>query len=339
MSGHAARPLHRRQLLCAGGALPLLAGRLSSAPPAGKRLFRFLQWNDQHVDATQPPAYARANEKQEYLTSTVRQFSPSRRPAFILSAGDMIHGEDLPSIRADFQVFRRLTANLGVPFYPDVGNHEVKQNEGDPQWQQPYIDQFGAARLNYTFEHSGLLFVVFNNSGAPAANSRTNRDDWVRGILEANRDKPKILCCHIPLVPIREDRVLRKSFGFSSYQAHDERLLATIEEHADTVIAVLAGHLHLTGTVLRNGIYHIVPSGTASYPCDYAGYDVFPDRIAVRMIPIPARLQTRETDIHGRPRYKMDYTGRDHPTHELYLKGNPAERAFDIPLAGKKRLA
>lgn len=328
----------RRQLLRGGAALSLLQNGLKGAQRNGQPLFRFIQWNDQHVDATQPEAYAKANRKQEYLAGMVKQLPADRRPAFILNSGDLIQGEDLPSIRADLQVFRRLTADLGMPFYPLVGNHEVKQQETDPQWLRPYVDEYGPGRVDYTFEHGGILFVAFNNSGAPVSNASNSRNKWVRDVLKANKGTPKILCCHIPLVPIRDDAVLRESFGFVSYAARDWYLQELVRGDADTVIAVLAGHLHLTGMVKRNGIYHIVPSGTASYPCDYAEYEVYPDRIAVRMIQIPAHLRTRETDLHGRPRYTFDYTDRDHPTHELYVKGNPAERSFEIPLEGRKRL-
>ena len=89
------------------------------------------------------------------------------------------------------------------------------------------------------------------------------------------------------------------------------------------------------GAVRRKGVYHISISGTASYPCDFASYDVFPDRIRVRVRSLPERLVTPETDIHGRPRHKVDYTDAAHPTHESYVKGNASERDFEIPLAGK----
>ena len=41
---------------------------------------------------------------------------------------------------------------------------------------------------------------------------------------------------------------------------------------------------------------------------------------------------TPDTNIHGRPRYEVDYTDSGHPTHESYVQGNPSERALDILL-------
>ena len=139
---------------------------------------------------------------------------------------------------------------------------------------------------------------------------------------------------------------MSRSFGFRSYAAQDSELLKTVEAHADTVIAVLSGHLHLTGVVRKNGIYHIVPSGSATYPCDYGAlFTVFPDRITVQMQPLPRELAVPnkqaigfQGSIHGKPRHKQDFVDGGHATAQLYQCGRRDEREFEIPLNGKKRL-
>jgi len=174
---------------------------------------------------------------------------------------------------------------------------------------------------------------MLNNSGAPQSNSKAagrRRHDWFRSVLEDSAGLPKIVCCHIPLVPLREEGVLAKSFGFTSYTAKDERLLSLIDQDATSVLAVLSGHLHLTGVIARNGVYHISISGTASCPCDFATYDVFPDRIRLCVHSLPENLLTPDTDIHGRRRHGVDYTDPGHSTHESYIKGCPSERILDI---------
>jgi hypothetical protein len=180
---------------------------------------------------------------------------------------------------------------------------------------------------------------MLNNSGAPGVNRTEvgrSRDRWFRRAIEASPDVPKIVCCHIPLAPLRMESVLAKSFGFASYVACDDELLKVIDAHSDRILAVLSGHLHLSGAVKRKGVYHVVTSGTASYPCDFASYEVFADHIRVRMHSLPRELVTPMTDIHGKPRYKIDYTDAEHPTHQLYVAGNASERAFDIPLRQDK---
>ena len=151
-------------------------------------------------------------------------------------------------------------------------------------------------------------------------------------MLAASKELPTILCCHIPLVPLRDEEVLKQSFGFGSYTAHDAELLKLVDTHADSVVAVLSGHLHLTGVVRRNGVCHIVISGTGSYPCDFASYEVFADRIRMRVHSLPPNLVTPETDIHGKPRYATDFTDAAHVTHEAYVRGNPSERTLEMVL-------
>lgn len=304
-------------------------------------MFRFVQWNDTHIDATTPPDYKLANEKVQYLVESLHAATLFPVPDFVIGIGDIINGEDLSSLAPDFALFRKLTADLKCPYYPVVGNHEVVQQEGNPQYEAPYRQAFGDQRINYTCRHGGVQFVMLDNSGAPASN-RTEvgrrRNRWLGDVLAATQKLPTILCCHIPLVPLRDEEVLKKSFGFGSYTAHDAELLKLVDAHADSVVAVLSGHLHLTGVVRRNGVCHVAVSGTASYPCDFASYEVFPDRIRMRVHSLPPHLVTPATDIHGKPRHATDYTDAAHATHEAYVKGNPEERALDMVLRGRQHL-
>ena len=99
------------------------------------------------------------------------------------------------------------------------------------------------------------------------------------------------------------------------------------------VIAVIHGHLHLTGVIRKDGIYHICPSGPASYPCHYAHYTVYRDRIKVRMIQIAKELVTPSTNIHGKPRYNHGFTDSNHSTPDLYVSGTMDEHQFTIMLS------
>jgi hypothetical protein len=141
----------------------------------------------------------------------------------------------------------------------------------------------------------------------------------------------------VPLIAMREEEPLKASFGFSSWRVLDTCLDEIIQEQADTVIAVLCGHIHLTGVRQQNGIYHIMPGGTCGYPSDFASFEVFSDHINVSMHRAPDRWLDRAGDIHGQPRHPVDYTDAEHPDHERYLWGNPDERVLTIPLQGHKQ--
>jgi hypothetical protein len=329
----------RRRFLHAAGlaALPCLRRRVRRSGAhreyGDRPRLRFVQWNDTHVQAASRTAYRLANEKLAWLVETVNAETLFPLPDFVLGIGDLIHGESLTKLEADFDLWKKATAGLRCAFRPVAGNHENLQQEGDERHEAAYRAAFGDDRLNYSFRQGGIHFIALDNSGAPGTNRTPvgrRRNDWLRSQLSAFPNEPKIVCCHIPLTPVREEAVLRRSFGFASCTAGDAELLKLVDQHAGRVLAILSGHLHLTGVVQRKGVYHIVVSGTASYPCDFALYEVFADRVRVRMQPLPERLRTPDTDLHGRPRHPIDYTDATHPTHDAYLRGNASERAFDI---------
>ncbi|VAX36673.1 hypothetical protein MNBD_PLANCTO02-107, partial [hydrothermal vent metagenome] len=300
-----------------------------------KMLFRFVQWNDMHVVAKEKTSYPLANEKMSYLADSLRNETHFPVPDFVIAVGDMIHGIKQENFAPDLKKFMELKGKLPCQFYPAVGNHENLQREGQPKYEGAYWDLFGKDHTNYTFEHGGILFIIINDSGAPSSNQMKvgkTRKRWLNKVLKKSGNQPKIICCHIPLIPVREEKVLKKSFGFSSYAAHDKETLAMVDKYSKSILAVLSGHLHLTGVVERKGVYHIVPSGTASHPCDFASFEVYADHVRVQMHGLPEKFLKAGGGIHGKKRHKIDYTDKNHATHELYLKGNPSERDFQIPL-------
>lgn len=325
--------------LCAVTMLAVLVAGCGT--PAGRSsdpLFSFLQLNDTHVLAgTDRKGYEKANEKARWLAEAVASGGCFARPDFVVGTGDLIYGERIEALGPDLRLFNEMLKPWNVPFHPVVGNHEVIQQEGSPKHERAYRETFGDDRVNYTFTHGGVLFIALNNSGACCVSPAVvkARNDWLRCELERAPGVPKIILCHIPLIPLREEAVLAKSFGFRSYMDRDGETLKIVEAHADSVIAVLSGHLHLTGVVQRKNIFHVSIAGTASYPCDYALYSVFPDRIEVTVRQLPAKLVTPRTNIHGKPRHREDFVDGNHKTPWQYVAGRADERAFTIPLRSR----
>ncbi|NLE39355.1 MAG: hypothetical protein GX621_15145, partial [Pirellulaceae bacterium] len=237
-----------------------------SAQPGEEPRFRFVQWNDIHIDVTPSRATRRADEKLKYLIEWLNAPERASHYDFVLGIGDLIHGGDPESLAADTRRLKQLLGDLKIPLYPTLGNHENVGKEGDPAFESPFCEAFGLDRTNYAVRHKGWLFVMLNNSGDPRSRGTDVarwRNDWFRDLLKGSSDTPKFVCCHIPLTPIREKHVLAKSFGFtsSSFFAQDDELLDLVDEHADSVVAVLSGHLHLTGVVRRKGVHHICLAG------------------------------------------------------------------------------
>jgi hypothetical protein len=309
------------------------------------RLFRFILWNDMHVRAAEVPnrfeGYPLANEKALWALECANGQHGCEPPDFVLSLGDIIDGE-IPDYRDDFRTLKTLLlSRLKVPFLPCVGNHENGQGEGIPERYVAYDWCFGEGWRNYVFTRKGIGFIVLDTSGAHRLGDAVTeaRNAFLERAFRFLQGRPVILATHVPLVPMRDEEVLKASFGFDSWKVRDERTWKVVHAHAHQVIAVFSGHLHLTAAKWVNGIAHIVPAGTAGYPADFASVDVYPDKITVRMHRAPQALLDKKGNIHGTPRHKQDYTDADHPTHERYLWGNPEEREITIQLKNAKRPA
>ena len=301
--------------------------------------FTFVQLNDTHVqrplsekdDTPELRTYLRANDKLSWWVEAVNR---KPRPDFVIGIGDLIHGGRLDRLAIDLEQFQKLIQPLCVPLYPNLGNHEVVQEEGNPLYERPYRKVFGDERVNYTFEFGGLMFIMLNNAGAAVVSSDIihARNQWLRHVLDENPSKQKIIGCHIPIIPLRQEEVLAKSFGFVSYQAHDRELLDLVDKHADSIVAVLSGHLHLTGCLERKGIHHISVAGLASYPSDYARFGVYDDRIEMQVCQLPRHLATAHLSIHGKSSHPLDFIDVHHKMADEYQIGRRDERRLTMAL-------
>jgi 3',5'-cyclic AMP phosphodiesterase CpdA len=337
--------ISRQRALCVAGhvvAVGLLLGAVTSRLEAEEKpQFTFVQWNDTHVEVASPPWFRLANEKVDYLVTSLNTGVPFALPDFVIGVGDMINGRTAHETPSDFALLKTKLARLKCPFYPVMGNHENNEHEGSPQFEKPYRATFGDDRVNYTFRKHGIEFIMLDDSGATASNHTAvgqARRNWLRKSLEASPNVPKIICCHIPFVCVREEAVLAKSYGYPdrAYSAHDDEMLQLVKEHSQEIIAVLSGHLHMTGVTQFDGIYQIVVSGTAGYPCDYAYYQVFHDRIQVRICSLPENLRTPDTNGNSKLRAPTDFVDATHTSGLAYVSGNASERAFCIPIRTAK---
>jgi hypothetical protein len=299
---------------------------------------RFAVFNDAHAQfapcATMHAGYPGANGRAEWFLSQVKPGGALGDVDFIMGAGDFIHGESLESIGAEMAALKARLAKLPVPFHPCCGNHEVRQQEGDAAWESPYVRAFGADKFDYSILAGAAEIIVLNNAGTyhVSAARREARVENFRRLLTARPGVPKIVVVHIPLLPVRDNAVLRESFGFLSYKTLEVELVDALEVEGGDVRLVISGHLHLTGMVQAGGVRQLVTSGLASFPHDYPVVTVTSRSIEVEVRTLPAELHEPRTNLHGLPRYKKDYTDPGHPTAETYLRGNPAERNFSIPL-------
>ena len=311
----------------------------------GERLFRFYQWNDMHLYDDLVPnrsaGYPGCNEKAAWALDCALGKNGFEPPDFIISVGDIIHGETY-DYGDDFRfVDKVLLEQLAMPFLPCVGNHENQQGEGVAISNVPYDLHFGMGWHNYLFTIHGIAFIVVDTSGAHRQPDEITerRNQFIKRAFARVESMPVIVVTHVPLIAMRDEYALRRSFGFSSWKVADEGAIRIVEDYADQVIAILCGHLHLTAAKEQRGIRHIAPSGTAGFPADFATFDVFADHADVVMHGAPEDLvEDRSSgDIHGARRHGFDFIDRDHLNHESYVSGNAVERNLTLRMDGKKR--
>lgn len=331
----------------AGAALLPTAGSGAAAPeegrtvtPQGEPLFRFLQLNDTHYQSPQAevihPTYNQANARVHWVLDAIRGGGFFPPLDFVLHLGDLTHQHTVDR-RHELRAFKALLDTLPIPTHTVVGNHDNVQGEGYPEKEAPYREVFGD-RFDYAFEHRGLGFVVVDASGTGMPDlppeRLARRERRLREHLESFGPRPVIVACHVPLVPLRELDVLTRTFGFASYQVREPGLAEIVRAHRHHVVAVLSGHLHLSGAVWDQGVAHIEVCGTASYPHDVAVHTVYANCLETRFVRLPSDLLVPSTNIHGAHRFGRDFTDAGHPDYTSYLMGNASERLLRIPLSG-----
>ncbi|MCC6416141.1 MAG: metallophosphoesterase [Opitutaceae bacterium] len=298
---------------------------------------KFAVINDLHAQFAPKPkhaGYPGANGRAEWILRQFARGGAHDEVDFVIGAGDMIHGEDVPSIRAEMTALRQKLKQVAAPFHPCCGNHEISQQEGDVTFERPYTKAFGPGQFDYVIPAGPVEIIVLNNAGTfhVTAKRREERAERFEQMLRARPGVPKIMVCHVPLVPVRDAAVLRRSFGFISYRCLEGELLDLLDTHGADVRLVVSGHLHLTGMVRRRGVCHLVTAGTASFPHDYALINATKDRLRVEVRALPKTLREPASNIHGPPRYPKGYTDGEHLSPLSYLRGRPGERKFTIKL-------
>lgn len=330
----------RRDFLALGlttlGVSPVIGTLPKWTPKSGQKpLFRFIQINDLHIQTPGDqlyPTYEKANLRFEWLMENITNDRFFPKPDFIIGLGDLIHQHGIDNIPDSLTKFKRIVDRLSVPFFPVMGNHETKQGEGIPEREKPFLDLFGQDKNNYIFEHKGISFIVVHNSGTGQCTDGTVRfrEAEFRKNLRLSKGKPKIVLVHIPLIPLRDEDVLAKSFGFRSYKCLEPGVLDLVREHSSEIIAVLSGHLHITGSVVDQGVRHIAISGTAGIPHDIGCYTVFDDHVHFQAVSLPSDKIMPSTNIHGVQRHGQDFTDSNHPDWWSYISGREDEREITI---------
>jgi len=121
--------------------------------------------------------------------------SLEEQPDFVVFTGDLTHTTDDVKIRNDrMSQFKDIVGGLKVKtVYFMAGEHDASLDRGDA-----YQQHFG--KLNYTFDHKGIHFIVLDNVSDPGAIIGDTQLAWLKGDLKKQKTtSPIVVLTHRPL--------------------------------------------------------------------------------------------------------------------------------------------
>ena len=245
----------KRQLKLSGLFLLLL---LAGAAQAGQRVVLIADLNGRYGSTSYSP---RVTAAMEVITGL--------QPELVISAGDMVAGQQQPRLDADW--LDRMWAGFnsavteplqraGIPLAVTVGNHdgsafpgfELEQERFQAQWQQrvPELSFLPGSEWpwRYGARIGGLLLLAFDGTmpGAVSAGER----GFVEGMLQrySGDAEATIVVSHLPMWPLasgREHETLNDAAFLELLHRHGVDVYASGHHHAYFAGLDEAGMLHL----------------------------------------------------------------------------------------------
>ena len=242
----------------------MLFGLVHQAPAFAKaKEIRFVQVTDTHYSADNPYS-------EKVLKSTVEDINNLNNVSFVVFTGDNINKQNPEYLKR----FIRIVNKLRRPYYIVLGNHDIFRNSGLSK--QQYMDivknynlLYPTKKTNYVFKRKGYVFIIVDGAKEiiPNNNGYYRKDtlEWLDKKLSKYHNKPVVILQHFPLIPPKDIKSHR------TYQA--DVYLDLLKKHHN-VIAVLAGHHHINGETMQDGIYHITTPTLLNNPHQYKIIDI-----------------------------------------------------------------
>lgn len=196
--------------------------------------------------------YSKQNNS-EMLQNVIKDVNRQKNVDFVVFTGDSLEKPDLQILKD----FVSEAKHLRRPFYVVIGDKDVNKYKGLSKKEfQAYLKKklpnYKTADLNYTFEKSGMVFMVADGAKdvIPSTNGYFKDDvvEWVDANLDLNYNKNVIILQHFPLTEPEENESYR-TFKPQNY-------LDVIKKH-NNVKAVISGHFGINKEVTEDGVVHI----------------------------------------------------------------------------------
>lgn len=254
-------PIHlplitRRQFLAASAAGLLGVHNLRAAPATDEHLWALL--SDPHIDA-QRATVSRGAKMADKLTANVKEvLALPTLPANVLINGDCALRLGLPADYATFKDLIKPLREAGLPVHLTLGNHDDRGAfrtalEADVKSERPVADRnvsiVRSSRANFFMMDS--LDVVDKAPGKLGDAQLA----WLAKVLDANADKPAIVCVHHNMNEQRPESALI-----------DTKALLSVMTPRKQVKAYVFGHTHVWSVKEHMSGIHLVNLPAVSYP-------------------------------------------------------------------------
>jgi len=176
-----------------------LGSALDFANGKAEKEFYFVQLSDTHWGFAGPKVNPDAQGTLQKAVQEVN--SLEEKPDFIVFTGDLTHTTDDVQVRKDrMSQFKDIVHQLKIPtIYFMAGEHDASLDRGDA-----YQQFFG--KLNYTFDHKGVHFIVLDNVSDPGAIVGESQLNWLKADLKQQRpDQRIVVLTHRPLFDLYPD--------------------------------------------------------------------------------------------------------------------------------------
>ena len=222
------------------------------------------------------------SQGRSYVWQNVVDAINTASPEFVLHCGDMVAS----GTREQYEDFVSQTSKLKMPWYPVLGNHDIR-GEGIT-----LFTELSGKDRHYSFLEKGYKFIALDSSQGFIDDLQMS---WL--IEQLKWDGPKFVFMHIPLFdPLPE---VEHSFTDRDQAKKLKELFASSD-----VKAVFTGHVHIFDLKEDDGVLYVTSGGAGALlyaPPEKGGFHhytmVHVDQGDVKIEAIPVDVEFKEPQI------------------------------------------
>ncbi len=286
-------------------ALLWIATPVSQAVGWGFNDVSFAVISDSHLAVGAKDGLVMAGSSVRILEMVVTDLNRMRDLDFVLVTGDLLNnGEVWAAEKA-----REILDTLRVPYFVVLGNHDYTpippQGHSGPfpqglsraGFMEIFAGHGGAGRMHSAHFETvpigcwsldpvpglhlvGLNTTVIGESGGHVTEPVLH---WLEADLTLHRDKAALVAAHHNFVEFDP----RDAGPGKIYLVDNAPAVRPAFERHRNVQAVITGHHHISGARTVEGVHYLTCPSIAAWPCEYTLFELSPDSITMRCVPVP----------------------------------------------------